>query len=87
MKIFDRETIKEAAKLPNGEIFLFEYVAAGVGYQEEAVKFDDNIFYKMDSSTRNDAKTGQALDCYCHFDKNDEMRIAVHKLDGTFEII
>lgn len=87
MKIFDRETIKEAAKLQDGELFLFEYVAAGVGYQEEAVKFGDNIFYKMDSSVRNDAKTGQALACYCNFDKNDEMRVAARKLDGTFEIL
>lgn len=86
MKIFDRETIKEAAKLQDGEIFIFEYVAAGVGYQEKAVKFGDDIYYKMDS-VRNDAKTGQALECFCHFDKNDEMRVAAKKLDGTFEII
>lgn len=87
MKIFDRETIKEAAKLNDGEIFIFEYVAAGVGYQEKAVKFGDDIYYKMDSSTRNDAATGQALECYCHFDKNNEMRVAAQKLDGTFELI
>ena len=87
MKIFDKETIKEAAKLQDGEVFLFEYVAAGVGYQEEAVKFGDDIYYKMDSSVRNDAETGQALECYCHFDKNNEMRVAARKLDGTFEII
>lgn len=87
MKIFDRETIKEAAKLPNGEIFIFEYVAAGVGYQEKAVKLDGDIFYIMDSSVRNDAETGQPLECYCRFDKNNEMRVAARKLDGTFEII
>lgn len=86
MKIFDRETIKEA-KLQDGEIFIFEYVAAGVGNQEKAVKFGEVIYYKMDSSVRNDAKTGQALECYCYFDKKNEMRVAVQKLDGTFEII
>ena len=87
MKIFDRDTIKEAAKLRDGEIFIFEYVAAGVGYQEKAVKIGDDIYYKMDSSVRNDAATGQALECYCYFDKNNEMRVAAQKLDGTFEII
>ena len=51
------------------------------------MKFGDDIFYKMDSSVRNDAATGQALECYCHFDKNNEMRVAAQKLDGTFEII
>lgn len=87
MKIFDRDTIKDALKLQDGEKFIFEYVAAYVCYQEEAVKFGDNIFYKMDSSVRNDAETGQALECYCHFDKNNEMWVAVQKLDGTFELL
>lgn len=75
MYIFDRQTIKEAKKLKDGEEFIFEYVIAGVGYQDKAIKIGDDIFYKMD---------GQ--DGYCHFDKNDNMRIAVRAANGTIEV-
>lgn len=85
MHIFDRETIKEAKKLPDGEEFIFEYVVAGVGYQDMAIKIGDDIFYKMES-VYNDSKSGQALDCYCHFDKEDNMRVAVRNTNGSIEI-
>ena len=75
MHIFDRETIKEAKKLKDGEEFIFEYVAAGVGYQDVAIKIGDDIFYKMD---------GQ--ESYCHFDKNDNMRVATKLSNGTIEV-
>lgn len=83
MHIFDKETIREAVKLPDGEEFIFEYVAAGFGYQDIAIKIGDDIFYKIESVQ---SENGQALDCYCHFDKEDNMRVAARKLDGTIEV-
>lgn len=86
MHIFDKETINEAYKLQDGTEFIFEYVAAGVGYQEQAVKIGKNIYYKMDSSPYSDSASGKALDCYCFFDENNNMRVAVKTLSGEFEI-
>lgn len=86
MHIFDKETIQEAFKLQDGEEFIFEYVAAGVGYQEKAIKVGENIYYEMNRSMYNDSESGQALDCYCFFDKEENMRVAVRRTDGTIEI-
>lgn len=86
MHIFDKETIQEAFKLKDGEEFMYEYVAAGVGYQEKAIKMGDTIYYKMERSMYNDAESGQALDCYCYFDKEENMRVAARRLDGAIEI-
>lgn len=85
MKIFDRDTINEAAKLPNGEEFIFEYVAAGTGFQDIGINYEGKIYYKTDSSYT-DAKTGQALDCYYLYDENDERRVVVRRTDGGFEL-
>lgn len=86
MKIFDKESISEAYKLQDGEEFIFEYVAAGVGYQEKAIKMGEDIYYKMDSNPYQDAESGKALDCYCFFDKNENMRVAVRTLSGEIEL-
>ena len=86
MYIFDKETISEAMKLKDGTEFIFEYVAAGVGYQEKAIKMGKDIYYKMDASIYNDGATGKPLDCYCFFDKSENMRVAVKTLNGTIEI-
>ena len=86
MIILDKETIKEAFKLKDGTEFIFEYVAAGVGYQEKAIKMGKDIYYKMESNPYQDAETGKPLDCYCFFDKNNNMRVAVKTLNGTIEL-
>ncbi len=86
MQIFDKETINEALKLKDGTEFIFEYVAAGVGYQEKAIKMGKDIYYKMDSNPYTDGATGKPLECYCFFDKNENMRVAVKTLTGEIEL-
>lgn len=86
MHFFDKETIQETFELKDGEEFIFEYVAAGVGYQEKAIKMGENIYYKMERSMYNDAESGQALDCYYYFGEEENMRVAIRRTDGAIEI-
>lgn len=85
MKIFNKTMIEEMKKEPDGIEYIYEYVDGGRCYQDIAVNYDGEQYFKNNKTEYEDAKTGAPLVSYYRYDEQNNLVTVVRNIDGTIE--
>lgn len=83
MKTFTTSNIKRAAKVKDGEEYLFTFTDCGHRYEMINVNYEGHQYTKT-YSRYSDVKTGADLDTYL-CEEEDFQAYLVRNLDGTLE--